>query len=146
MDGSTAVAFTTANVVETAILGNYIVTNGVSIPDNFHGRIIFGVSGTDYAETGISPPETEPWSMVTDSIQASPAPTVTSFAGSSALSAIDDFYRGALVAFAKGANKGVGARRCTGYVGSTKVFTFIVAWPAVPVSTDEFFIIGRIDD
>lgn len=47
-------AFTTTNVVETAILGTYIVTTSVTVPDS-GAIIIFGVSDTDYALEVINP-------------------------------------------------------------------------------------------
>lgn len=52
-------AFTTASVIETAVLGNYHVTGGISIPDNFQGRVVFGTSIIDMAEVWLNPSEVE---------------------------------------------------------------------------------------
>ncbi|MCO6459278.1 MAG: hypothetical protein J5I93_28545 [Pirellulaceae bacterium] len=53
VDGVEVLAFTITNVTETSIAGTYTVTGGVSVPDGFVGRIIWGESGTDYAEATI---------------------------------------------------------------------------------------------
>lgn len=52
LNGTTYTAFTTTNVAETAILGTYRVTNGISVPDA-GGYIVFGTVAADLAETTI---------------------------------------------------------------------------------------------
>lgn len=59
ISGTTVAAFTTTNVVETTVPGNYTVTGGISVPDGFQGRIVWGTSGTDMAEVWINPAEIE---------------------------------------------------------------------------------------
>lgn len=54
LDGTAYTAFTTTNVTETSVFGNYVVNGGVNVPDN-GGYIIFGLSGQDLAETIIEP-------------------------------------------------------------------------------------------
>jgi hypothetical protein len=51
--GVVVTSFTTTNVVETGVPGTYTVTGGISVPDGFVGRIVWGVSGTDYAESTV---------------------------------------------------------------------------------------------
>lgn len=53
VNGNEVQAFTTTNVVETGVPGTYTVTGGISIPDGFVGRIIWGESGTDLAEATV---------------------------------------------------------------------------------------------
>jgi hypothetical protein len=65
--------------------------------------------------------------------------------GDAGLSATDDFYNGAVLAFTSGALKGTGGRRITDYVGATKTFTFASAWPAAPANGATFVVLGRID-
>ena len=77
----------------------------------------------------------------TDSVQASPAPTTTAFAGSSALSSSDSFYNKQWLVFLTGANARQ-AKEITGYVGSTRTFT-TAAFPAAPSAGDAFAVIGQ---
>jgi len=53
LDGTQYSAFTTTGVSETSVPGTYRVANGVIVPDA-GGHIVFGVSGTDYAEATVS--------------------------------------------------------------------------------------------
>lgn len=69
-------AFTTTNVAETSTAGTYAVTGGVSAPDA-GGYIVWGVSGTDYAEGNIDPVITA--SDIATSVWASGTRTLTSF-------------------------------------------------------------------
>jgi hypothetical protein len=62
-DGSVAGAFTTTNVAETSVAGNYVVTGGIALPANFSGRIEWGTSGTKYAEEEINPPDKSGYSL-----------------------------------------------------------------------------------
>jgi hypothetical protein len=57
--GTTVTAFTTTDVVETSVPGNYTVTGGISVPDSFQGRIVWGTSGSDMAEVWVNPAEVE---------------------------------------------------------------------------------------
>lgn len=47
-------AFSTGGVVESTVLGTYVKVNGVIAPDA-GGYIVWGISGTDYAEADILP-------------------------------------------------------------------------------------------
>jgi hypothetical protein len=84
------------------------------------------------------------FATASDSVQASPSPTTTTFAGSSSLSSSDNFYNGSTLLFTSGALDGL-VRRVTAYTGSTRLFTFVVAWPTTATSADTFRILGRID-
>lgn len=84
------------------------------------------------------------FATASDSVQASPTPSTTSFAGSASLSSTDSFYVGSVLMFTSGALDGL-ARRITGYTGSTRTLTFTAAWPAAPASGATFRILGRID-
>ena len=53
--GTVTAAFTTANVAETTIPGNYTVANGIPAPSGFAGRIVWGTAGADMAENWINP-------------------------------------------------------------------------------------------
>jgi hypothetical protein len=79
-----------------------------------------------------------------DAVAASPVPSATVFAGSSALSSNDTHYAGSVLMFTSGALDGL-ARRITSYTGSTRAFTFAVAWPSAPAEGATFRILGRID-
>lgn len=79
-----------------------------------------------------------------DAVQASPSPTTTAFAGSSALSSSNSFYVGSVLAFTGGALRGL-ARKITSYTGATRLITVTSAWPSAPTATDPFVILGRID-
>jgi hypothetical protein len=54
LNRTTATAFTTTNVAESAVDGTYYVSGGISAPDA-GGYIVWGESGTDYAEAPIEP-------------------------------------------------------------------------------------------
>lgn len=54
LDGSTYSAFSTTGVAETGIAGTYAKSGGAVFPDA-GGRIVWGVSGTDYAEDTVDP-------------------------------------------------------------------------------------------
>ena len=71
--------------------------------------------------------------------------TTTSFIGAAGLSATNDFYNGAVLAFTSGALQGL-SRRITDYVGSTRTFTFGVALPAAPANGVTFVILGYIEE
>lgn len=58
-DGSVTQAFTTTGVAETSVPGNYVVTNGISMPDSFRGRIEWGTAGAKYAEEPVNPQTAE---------------------------------------------------------------------------------------
>ena len=59
LDGTQNAAFSTTNVVETSVPGNYTVTGGISLPDGFSGRIEWGTSGSKFAELWIGPNDYE---------------------------------------------------------------------------------------
>src|SRR6185295_10245524 len=59
LDGTENAAFTTTNVSETSVLGNYTVTGGISLPAAFIGRIEWGTSGSKFAEAWVGPNEYE---------------------------------------------------------------------------------------
>jgi len=81
---------------------------------------------------------------LSDSVQASPSPTTSAFAGSSALSSSDDFYKRSTLLFTSGALKGLD-RKVTGYTGATRTFAFATVWPTAPSSSDTFRLVGYID-
>jgi hypothetical protein len=54
LDGTTYSAFSTTGVAETGIAGTYAKSGGAVFPDD-GGRIVWGVSGTDYAEDTVDP-------------------------------------------------------------------------------------------
>lgn len=54
LDGTTYSAFSTSGVAETGIAGTYAKSGGAVFPDA-GGRIVWGVSGTDYAEDAVDP-------------------------------------------------------------------------------------------
>ena len=54
LDGTTYAAFSTTGVAETSTLGTYRKASGVSCPDA-GAYIVWGVSGTDYAEATVEP-------------------------------------------------------------------------------------------
>jgi hypothetical protein len=74
---------------------------------------------------------------ITSTVQASPTPTTTGFAGGSGLSASNDTYNGWVCTFTSGVNSGV-SRIVDDYVGSTKVITLVSALPSAPSSSDAF--------
>jgi sugar lactone lactonase YvrE len=77
-----------------------------------------------------------------DSVTSTFAPSNVSFTGSSALSDIDNFYKGKVLTFTSGANAGL-SRMIDSYVGSFREFTFTSpgnSWPVAPSVGDAFFI------
>lgn len=54
LDGSAYSAFSTTGVAETGIAGTYAKSGGAVFPDA-GGRIVWGVSGTDYVEDTVDP-------------------------------------------------------------------------------------------
>lgn len=54
LDGTTYAAFSATGVAETSVLGTYRKAGGVVCPDA-GGYIVWGVSGTDYAEATVEP-------------------------------------------------------------------------------------------
>jgi hypothetical protein len=52
LDGTTYSAFSTTDVAETSTLGTYRKASGAVVPDA-GGYIVWGVSGTDYAEATV---------------------------------------------------------------------------------------------
>lgn len=54
LDGTTYAAFSTTSVAETAVAGTYRKAGGVVVPDA-GGYLVWGVSGTDYAEATVEP-------------------------------------------------------------------------------------------
>lgn len=52
LDGTEYAAFATTDVAETSVLGTYRKAGGVVVPDA-GGYIVWGVSGTDYAEATV---------------------------------------------------------------------------------------------
>jgi hypothetical protein len=79
-----------------------------------------------------------------DTVQASPTPTTTEFAGSSSLSTTDDIYNGCTFLPTSGVLDGI-PRKITDYVGSTRTFTVSPAYTSAPASGVTFRIVGRID-
>lgn len=70
------------------------------------------------------------------------SPTTTTFRGSNSLSSADDYYIGSWLAPTSGALKGQ-SRKITAYAGSTRTFTFDVAWPGAIANGTPFVIFGH---
>lgn len=68
--------------------------------------------------------------------------TTTVLVGAAGLSAVDDFYNGALIVFQSGSLAGV-ARPIVDYVGSTRTLTVAPALPSAPADDVRFLIVGR---
>ena len=83
----------------------------------------------------------KPALATTDSVQASPTPTTTAFAGSSALASSNGFYNKQWLVFLTGVNARQ-AKEISGYVGSTRTFT-TAAFPVAPSAGDAFAVIGQ---
>jgi cyclophilin family peptidyl-prolyl cis-trans isomerase len=82
--------------------------------------------------------------VVDSSVQSSPTPTATVFAGGSGLSSTNDFYNGQEVVFTSGALAGQRAR-IADYNGTTKTFTFASgAFTAAPAAGATFQIVKQI--
>jgi hypothetical protein len=96
------------------------------------------------AVTEIAAGVLDAFATASDSVQASPTPTTTAFAGSASLSSTDGFYVGCVVLPTSGSLDGI-PRRITAYTGATRLITVSPAWPAAPSSSDTFRILGRID-
>ena len=80
-------------------------------------------------------------------VQASPAPTTTTFAGPGTLSASDDVYNNRPVKFTGGTAANIGqARRILDYVGADRQLVVTPALPATPVAGDTFAILRKSDD
>ena len=54
IDGTEYAAFSTSGVAETSVAGTYRKADGVVVPDA-GGYLVWGVSGTDYAEATVEP-------------------------------------------------------------------------------------------
>ena len=54
LDGTEYTAFSTSGVAETSVAGTYRKADGVVVPDA-GGYLVWGVSGTDYAEATVEP-------------------------------------------------------------------------------------------
>jgi hypothetical protein len=81
-DGTERQVWTAGNVAETAIPGNYTVTGGLPLPDDFIGRIVWGLSGaTPIAEEWVETPRLSaldaPVSGVPAAVWANPQRTLT---------------------------------------------------------------------
>lgn len=79
--------------------------------------------------------------IISDTVQSSPSPTTTVFAGSGALSSSNISYQNMFIHFSSGDNTGE-ARRIASYVGSTNTITLDTALPVAPSATDTFDILG----
>jgi hypothetical protein len=80
-----------------------------------------------------------------EGVVADATPAAGSFDGDAGLSGTDDFYNGSNLVFISGTLKGI-ARRVDDYTGATNTFTFNVAFPVAPADTDNFLIIGRLQN
>lgn len=82
IDGVEVNAFTTTNVVETSVPGNYTVDGGITMPDGFEGRIEFGTSGTKMADLWIGPRDYENLDAKISSVAESMDPLTNPVPGS----------------------------------------------------------------
>jgi len=101
--------------------------------DSVVGAYPFNWTGASEATQGNTP------AMFT-SVQSSPTPTTTVFAGGSALSSSDNAYAGQELVFISGANRAQ-RRTISAYTGSTKTLTLTSALSIAPSSGDEFLIL-----
>jgi hypothetical protein len=101
-------------------------------------------SATKSLFTQVADSVSDAFATAADSVQASPSPSTTAFAGSSALSSANSFYVGSVLLFTSGALDGL-ARKITSYTGSSRLITVTAAWPTAPTAADTFRILGRID-
>lgn len=80
-------------------------------------------------------------------VQASPSPTTTAFAGDSGLEAIDHYYMGGLygtyLTFTSGVLVGQGDFYISDYVGSTRLIQILGTLPQAPTAGDTFTITYR---
>lgn len=74
----------------------------------------------------------------------SSAPTTTGFLGNSELSATDNIYQNAVLAFTSGSLKGI-SRKIASYIGSTKTISLSSGLAIAPSVNDPFIIIGLIE-
>lgn len=74
----------------------------------------------------------------------SSAPTTTGFLGNSELSATDNIYQNAVLAFTSGSLKGI-SRKIASYIGSTKTISLSSGLSIAPSVNDPFIIIGLIE-
>lgn len=70
--------------------------------------------------------------------------TSTVFKGSAGLSSIDGFYVNTFLTFTGSALLSPLPRKVTGYVGSTRQFTFATAFPSAPTNGDTFIVLGDV--
>ncbi len=75
---------------------------------------------------------------------ADTTPAVAAFDGATALSAVDGFYVGCILAPTGGVLKGL-ARKVTSYTGATRTFGFAEPWPVAPANADPLLLFGRIN-
>jgi hypothetical protein len=147
--GSTAVAYSIANhsgtftAWSTAGVAEIIANSGsygatVSLDDNFQGWILWrtDAGGSAYAQEDINSP-LQPFDRGT--VQASPAPSTTAFAGGASLSANNSAYTG-YCAFTSGALAGQ-ARLVQSYTGASKLVV-TDAFDAAPSAGDSFILIA----
>jgi hypothetical protein len=124
--------------------GNVQIRGAVaSVVDNRTGSPTLGQTAA-LNNAGVSSAVLDAFATASDSVQASPAPSTTQFAGSSSLNSGDSWYVGSVLVFTSGALDGL-ARKITSYTGSTRLVTVTTAWPAAPTAGDTFRILGRID-
>jgi hypothetical protein len=133
-----AVGSVTAAVTLPSIPTNWITAAGIAT-DAIGAAELAADAATEIAAAVL-----DAFATASDSVQASPSPTTTAFAGSSSLSSTDNFYVGAVVLFTSGALDGL-ARKVTAYTGSTRLITVTAPWPSAPVAAATFRILGRID-
>jgi hypothetical protein len=120
-----------------------IGASGITTTSFAAGAIDANAIATD-AATEIATAVLDAIATASDSVQASPTPTTTQFAGSSSLNASNDWYIGSLVLPTSGSLDNI-PRRITAYTGATRLITVFPAWPSAIGAGDTFRILGRID-
>jgi hypothetical protein len=146
-------AITSAKFAASAIDATAIATGAITSAKFAAGAIDAAAIAADAigaselaadAATEIATAVADLFTGPSDTVQASPTPTTTSFAGSSSLSATDDIYNGCTFLPTSGTLDGI-PRKITDYVGSTRTFTVSPAYTSAPASGVTFRIVGRID-
>lgn len=133
-----SVGSVTAAITLPTIPTDWITANGVAA-DAIGSSELAASAATEIATAVL-----DAFATASDSVQASPSPTTTAFAGSSSLSSTDSWYVGSVLVFTSGTLDGI-ARKITSYTGSTRLITVTAAWPTAPTAADTFRILGRID-
>lgn len=144
--GATLLPRTTGLVAELAATGTYIAP--VPVEPDWTGAILWdalgGLAPWVQALTAAPPTAADIAALFGIAGSVTGTPAAGTFVGAAGLSAVDDFYNGAVLVFTSGVLDGI-ARKITDYTGATRTFTFGTAFPAAPTAGNTFLILGRIE-